>query len=114
MEINEKIKPFKLVEHDNGSVSLILNAGEYKNEIFLSREDEGFEGGGYDWASLATVFLNEKMPESADIINFDPEASMFCAYSDNKEAIVDFALKFKVACEDEDLIMDMFSRAELD
>ncbi|OAB26346.1 hypothetical protein PMSM_26940 [Paenibacillus macquariensis subsp. macquariensis] len=114
VNVADKIKPFVLRVQDNGSASVILNVGTYKKEIFKSREDEGFEGGGYDWGSLAAVFLEEKMPELVDIVQFDPEASMFCAYSDNREAIQRFVLGFKDACEDDDSIRDLFSRAELD
>ncbi len=114
VNVADKIKPFMLIEHDNGSASVILNVGTYKNEIFQSRKDEGFEGGGYDWGSLAAVFLEEKMPEMVDIIHLDPEASMFSAYSDNREAIQSFVLGFKDACEDDDSIRDLFSRAVLD
>ena len=39
----EQIKPFFWVEHES-TVSVCLNVGEYKTEIFQSREDEGFEG----------------------------------------------------------------------
>ena len=38
---NELIKPFFWIEHEN-SVSVCLNVGEYKAEIFQAREDEGF------------------------------------------------------------------------
>lgn len=114
IEGGEQLKPFILVEQDNGGMSVILNAGSYKAELFQIREDEGFEGSGYDWASLATVFLEEKMPELADSIHFDPEADMFCAYSSNREAVQSFAAGFKAACEDDALIRDLFSRAELD
>ena len=38
----EQIKPFFWVEHEN-SVSVCLNVGEYKDEIFQTRENEGFE-----------------------------------------------------------------------
>mgnify|MGYP000249535057 CR=1 FL=1 len=39
---------------------------------------------------------------------------MFCAYSEDAEALREFILKFKEACEDRELIADLFSRAELD
>jgi hypothetical protein len=113
MENQEKIAPFFWTEHDD-SASVCLNIGEYKTEIFASREDEGFEGGGYDWASLAKVFLEEKMEDLIDVIKFDPEGSMYCAYSNDKEALMRFSITFKEACENEALIMDLFSRAELD
>ncbi|MBE1553973.1 immunity 51 family protein [Sporosarcina limicola] len=109
----EPLLPFVWVDHAD-SVSLILNVGSYKNKIFAERADEGFEGNGYDWGSLAAVFIEEIMPELAVQIQFDPEASMFCAYSTDGEALERFALGFKAACEDDTLIRDLFSRAELD
>jgi len=107
------IQPFFWVEHEN-SASVCLNVGKYKADVFQTREDEGFEGNGYDWVSLAQVFLDELKPELAEIVKFDPEASMFCAYSDNKEALKDFVAEFKNACENDTLLQDLFSRAELD
>nr|WP_232337067.1 Imm51 family immunity protein [Lysinibacillus timonensis] len=100
--------------HDRGSASLYLDVGEYKQELFDTRSYEGFEGNGYDWSSLALVFLEEKMPELKDIVNFDSEAGMFCAYSSDKIALGKFAISFKNTCEDEPIITDLFSRAELD
>ena len=113
MDFKESIKPFFWVEYQKGA-SLCLSSLNYKAEIFDSRADEGFLGNGYDWESLARVFLEEKMPELDGIVNFDPEADMFCAYSSDTEALKGFALAFKEACENRELITDMFSRAELD
>ncbi|MFC4304304.1 immunity 51 family protein [Cohnella boryungensis] len=110
----EKVKPFLLVEHNNGKSSVILAIGTYKDEVFQTRADEGFEGNGYDWGSLAAVFLEERMPQLMGIVHFDPEASMFCAYSDNREALQSFSIGFKDACEDDAVIRDLFSRAQLD
>ena len=39
---------------------------------------------------------------------------MFCAYSKDKDAMADFILRFKKACEDKPFILDLFRRAELD
>lgn len=110
---HSKLSPFIWVEHAS-SVSVILNAGEYKADLFAERADEGFEGSGYDWGSLAAVFLTEDMPELQAAVRFDPEAGMFCAYSSDREALYRFAAGFKAACEDDGRIRDLFSRAELD
>lgn len=88
--------------------------GEYLQAVFDTRVGEGFEGNGYDWGSLAQVFLDEKCLDLQEKIGFDPEGSMFCAYSKDEEALADFILRFKKACEDKSLILDLFSRAELD
>ena len=71
------IQPFFWVEHGS-TYSVCLNVGEYKADIFQVREDEGFKGNGYDWESLARVFVEEQVPELSDKINFDSEGSMFC------------------------------------
>ena len=117
--INEKISPFNLLIYDedpqNVRGSLIYYPdGEYRQEVFDTREEEGFEGNGYDWASLALVFLEEKMPELSDAIDFDAEGSMFCAYSSNVDALSRFALGLKEFCDDIEAMKDLFSRAELD
>jgi hypothetical protein len=112
-EFKETISPFFWSEHDN-SASMCLEVGGYRNEIFEARAEEGFEGTGYDWASLAKVFLAEKHPQLVGTVKFDPEGSMYCAYSSDKEALKQFAVAFKTAVEDEALIRDLFSRAELD
>ncbi|OMF90865.1 Imm51 family immunity protein [Paenibacillus sp. FSL R7-0273] len=109
-----EVAPFKLVEQANGGMSVILVVGSYRQEVFAARADEGFEGNGYDWASLAAVFLGERMPELREHIHFDPEADMFCAYSSDRAALQAFILGFKQACEQEQLIHELFSRAELD
>lgn len=113
MDFKEQIQPFFWVDHDK-TASVCLNVGEYKADLFLTREEEGFEGNGYDWASLAQVYLEEKQPELAESIDFDPEGSMFCVYSDDKQALKDFILGFKSACEEDALIRELFSKAELD
>ncbi|MGN7812510.1 immunity 51 family protein [Flavobacterium sp. 22076] len=112
-KFTEKIEPFFWVEHDK-SFSVCLNAGIFKTEIFKIREDEGFEGNGYDWTSLAVVFLNEIMPNLKGKINFDPEAGMFSAYSSNKYDLQEFALSFKNACDNDIVIRNLFSHVELD
>ncbi|OWA37295.1 hypothetical protein B9G55_04320 [Saccharibacillus sp. O16] len=113
-EQQRSLEPFVWVEHEGGNASVILNVGDYHTELFQRRADEGFEGSGYDWASLAAVFLQEKMPHLVGRVKFDPEGSMFAAYSDDREALELFIYAFKEACENEPLIQDLFSRAELD
>ena len=114
-KFEEKIAPFYWywVEY-SGYYTLCLDAGDYKSEIFESRYEEGFEGNGYDWQSLAVVFMDEKMPEIKEDIFQNSEGGTLCLQSRNKVALEQFALAFKAACEDDFLIRDLFSRAELD
>ena len=117
--INERITPFNLLVYDEDPKNvrgsfIYYPDGEYRQEVFDTREEEGFEGNGYDWASLALVFLEEKMPELSDAIDFYPEGSMFCAYSSEVDTLSRFALGFKEFCDDIEAMKDLFSRAELD
>lgn len=117
MEVTEKFKqeiaPFIWVEY-KGKASVVLDAGIYLQEVFDARADQGFEGSGYDWESLAKVFLEEKLQDLIEKVKFDSEAGMFCVYSNDKAALQTFIQSFKRACEDKKLILDLFSRAELD
>ena len=113
MEITNQVAPFSWILHDDGKASVTLYTDcYYKNKLFETRQNEGFVGSGYDWESLATVFIQEMIPELHDVINFDPEYLMFCAYSSNAEALKQFILMFMEACNDNDLIADIFSRAK--
>ncbi len=118
MEITEQfeteIKPFCWVKLSTGASVCLTVGEEYLQDIFDARADDGFIGNGYDWASLAHAFLNEKCPELREKITFDPEADMFCANSEDKETLANFILLFKKACEDKTLISDIFSRTEWD
>lgn len=117
MEINEQFKkeiaPFTWVEGDYG-FCVMLEAGTYLTDVFSTRYEEGFEGNGYDWCSLAMVYLDEQCPDLADLLDFDPEADTFVVHCDDKDALAQFVQGFKQACENKELILDMFSRAELD
>ena len=112
MDLSSNISPFSWIEHDDGNVSVTLYASEkYKKKLFITRKKDRFWGSGYDWDSLATVFIQEKMPDLRDTIRFDSEQGMFCAYSSDIDALKSFISEFKTACENDDLISDIFSRA---
>ncbi len=118
MPFENQIKPFLFCEHVHDDAhttySLILNVGTYKAHIFATRAKEGFWGNGYDWASLANTFLESEAQHLMADIKFDPEADMFCAYSQNKDALQAFALKFHALCEDEQAMASVFATAYLD
>lgn len=118
-DLNEQLEPFKLMVFDEGTedvwATLVLWLNEdYKQNVFDTRQEEGFLGNGYDWNSLATVFLEEKMPELVDALSFDSEARLFSIGSEDVEAVKKFAVGFKAMCDDESEMTDLLSRAILD
>ena len=118
-ELNKQLGPFKLIVFDEGTedvwATLVLWLNEdYKQNVFDTRQEERFLGNGYDWNSLATVFLEEKMPELVDALSFDSEEGLFSIGSEDVEAVKKFAIRFKALCDDESEMMDLLSRATLD
>lgn len=118
-EFNKHLEPFKLMVFDEGTedvwATLVLWLNEdYKQNVFDTRLEEGFVGNGYDWNSLAIVFLEEKMPELMEVLSFDSEAGLFSIGSEDVEAVKKFAIGFKALCDDESEMVDLFSRAILD
>ena len=118
-DLNEQLEPFKLMVFDEGTedvwATLVLWLNEdYKQNVFDTRQEEGFLGNGYDWNSLATFFLEEKMPELVDALSFDSEAGLFSIGSEDVEAVKKFAVGFKALFDDESEMTDLLSRATLD
>jgi len=112
------IAPFHWLKRDDDIATVWMEAGEYKAEIFQSREDEGFLGNGYDWGSLIQVFLQERYSALQENIELDPEAGMIsvtCHAKENaRKMLYEFIRAFIAACEDDAVIADLFSRAEID
>ena len=118
-EFNKQLEPFKLMVFDEGTedvwATLVLWLNEdYKQKVFDTRQEEGFVGNGYDWNSLAMVFLEEKMPELMEVLTFDSQVGLFSIGSENVEAVKRFAIGFKALCDDESKMIGLFSRATLD
>ena len=118
-ELNKQLEPFKLMVFDEETedvwATLVLWLSEdYKQNVFDTRQEEGFVGNGYDWNSLANVFLEENIPELMEVLSFDSEEGLFSIGSEDVEAVKKFAIGFKVLCDDESEMVDLFSRAILD
>lgn len=78
-----RLSPFKLVEID-GKYSLLLTEFGPADEAFAA---VGIEGGGYAWEGIAKHVIETAVPELAERCGLDPEASMFCAYGEDRAAL---------------------------
>ncbi|HEX2697610.1 MAG TPA: Imm51 family immunity protein [Anaerolineales bacterium] len=105
--------PFILMTGEYQSLILSDEHMESRLNIFEERADEGWEGNGYDWTSIARVVIDEKLPDLKDKFEFDPEAGMFSA-SGPLDALKRLGEEMKKVFDDEDLLRDVLSRAELD
>ena len=83
-----KIAPFFWVNHEDQFSVCLVQENTNKN-FFETREEEGFEGNGYDWCALAKAFLKEYMPELKATIHHDPEARHVLCYATDADALRD-------------------------
>ena len=107
----QNFAPFLIVE----GTSVVLNVSDYPTmmDLFLTREEDGFLGNGYDWEALAGTYLREKCDaEMRDAISFDSEAEMFCAYAEEEAILMQFVAGFAAFCQDTAAVQDLLSRTE--
>ena len=118
-DLNKQLEPFKFMVFDEGTedvwATLVLWLNEdYKQNVFDTRQEDGFIGNGYDCNSLATVFQEEKMPQLVDALSFVSDAGLFSIGSEDVEAVKKLAVGFKALFDDESEMTDLLSRATLD
>ena len=103
--MNNDYAPFVLSEQH----SLLLTEFDACYEIF---EEAGYESGGYGWHGVAESLIRLKAPHLAKKINFDPEASMFVAYGDDRAALEELARLLISAMNDEVLLKTALENAD--
>ena len=105
------IEPCELVEHENGQYSLILSDNNFiaYAPIF---EEMGWEGGGYNWAGVADSLVRMKAPALAEKLSYDPEAGMFAAVSEDREALEQVGLLLRSAMNDPELLREAIEKAD--
>lgn len=101
--------PGTLVDHGDGHFSLIYSAFPDFDDIFTRK---GLQGGGYSWHGMVVHLLEEHAPEALDALDFDPEASMFCALSDDLEALKAVARMLK-KLEERSVVKDIVEHVNL-
>ena len=113
MTDKETYHPFILIDEDFRSLILSDTHMVAKEAIFRERADEGWEGNGYDWTSVARVLVDEALPHLRDDVSFDPEAGMLSAQG-SLEGLNELAAGMQAVYNDDARLRDLLSRAELD
>ncbi len=112
MTIRDRIKPFVIVDFEEGASLHLYSVEDYKIELFESRKTEGFTGNGYDWTALAKKFIDEEMPDIMDELEFEPDYGLFTVHSDSAILLEAFAMRFKAALDDNEYIYPFFMDVE--
>ena len=109
-DFNDEIAPFFWVDQETGA-SVGLSAGEYLQDVFATRAEEGFTGSGSDWDSLAKAYLQDQ-PALRAKLQFDSQEDLFSVYCRDSKTLEKFILGFKEACEDHEGILKLFAQAK--
>jgi hypothetical protein len=95
--VTDRIAPFRLVETSPGKFSLLLTEFSPASEVF---DEAGIEAGRYAWEAIARHVLEGKSEQ----LGLDPEASMFCAYGDDRAALEQLGGRLAVLFHDHDAL----------
>jgi hypothetical protein len=100
--------PCQLVEQEDGTCSLVFTDFDSTAATF---EAMGREGGGYGWHGVVDSLVRGKAPHLKRKVRYDPEASMFVAFSKDREALEQVAELIRRARADEALLREAIKQA---
>ncbi len=98
------IAPFTIAETSPGKFSLLLTVFEPASAVF---DEAGVEGGGYAWEAIARHVVEHVALELQERLDFDPEASMFCAYGEDRDALLELGARLAALFHDRDALAKM-------
>lgn len=99
----------KIVETTPGKYSLLLNAGTTGVDAVV--ESLGHEPNGYFWDGVARRLTADAV-DLKGRFGLDPEAGMFCAYGEDREALAALADLMDPFTTDADRIRELVAAAD--
>lgn len=108
------LSPFGLSDIADGEdVTFYLSMSRFDDyeEIFRAC---GYEGGGYDWEAVARQIIRASAPHLAERIRFDPEGSLFTAYGNDQDALIELATHMKKVMADKESLTATINAADPD
>ncbi|GIH03903.1 hypothetical protein Rhe02_19700 [Rhizocola hellebori] len=104
------MEPLKLIETNPGKYSLLLDAGTTSVDGLV--EELGHEPGGYFWEGVAQLLVSTQAPGLEGRFSYDPEASMFCAYGQDRLALEQLATLMAAVANDADRMRELIELAD--
>jgi hypothetical protein len=108
---DEDLHPFRLMQHNDGSASLMLSEFDEGAAIF---EEFGLDAGGYAWHGVADALVRNRAQHLRRQLQYDPEASMFVAYSKDGAVLRELAALLRQALHDPALLREAIESADPD
>lgn len=109
---DDPFAPCRFHEHEH-SFSLTFDAFD-TNGADAVFEEAGFDGGGYAWEGVVRALVQMHAPKLKKKLSYDPEASMFCVVSKDREALGHVAALIQLVLADPALLRDAITHADPD
>jgi hypothetical protein len=103
--------PLKLVETSPGKFSLLLDAGSTAADDVI--EQLGHEPNGYFWEGVARFLVRTQAPALDGRFSYDPEAGMFSAYGEDREALQQLGTLMSTVAADGDGMRRLIASADV-
>lgn len=101
--------PCRLDDIENGLYSLSFDEFDLAADVF---EAAGWDGGGYGWHGVVDALVRMQAPALESQIDYDPEASLFVALSQNRDALVQVAGLMRDALAAPKLLQEAIANAD--
>lgn len=111
MPKKNEFAPCTLVEHDDGTFSLLFTDFDKAAATF---EEMDMEAGGYAWHGVVDALVRLKAPKLKRKVKYDPEASMFVAYGKDKDSLGQVAQLIRDAVANPALLREAIENADPD
>ncbi len=106
---DDEFAPCQLVDNGDGTFSLILTEFDATADTFGEFDNDG---GGYGWHGVADALIRLRAPKLKRKVKFDPEAGMFAANSDSKDALRELAGLIRSAHADREVLREALRTAD--
>jgi Immunity protein 51 len=105
--MTDEFAPAKLLEYKEGSSPAfgLMFLDLFPTPTFF--EERGFEGNGYTWTGIVKHLVRTRAPELEGVVEYDPEADMLVARSDDRAALLRVAMLIREARTDLGLLEEI-------
>ena len=91
-------------------VSLLLNAGSTVVDGVI--EQLGHAPNGYFWEGVARLLVSTKAPALEGRLSYDPEAGMFCAHGEDRNALEELGRLMAAVATDQERLRRVVAQAK--
>ena len=97
---SKKVKPFRIIEHDNGQYTILLHQGDFWYDWKHDKKQDSRYGDGYCYEDAFYNYLKNNVNYANDL-EYDSENGMVCIYTVDKKIADLVAYKLSKLYKDE-------------